>query len=354
MNHADWPLSAPVNLTWEITHQCNLRCVHCLSASNTVLPGELDFARCRRIVDELAELRVFEINFGGGEPLLKEFLLPLLSYIHKKGIVTCISTNGTVLTDAAVSYFTSNPLVNIQVSLDGATAAVNDRIRGQGTYDRILKGIKLLSGRNIPLSINAVVTSLNFNELKQIKDLAGSFGARLRVSRFRPSGRARESWDSLRLSALQLQELSDWLNRDTTILTGDSFFSISGEGKRKQLGLNMCGACKLTCCIDPCGRVYPCAFLQESEFCGGSLNESSLKEIWDKSAVFTSFRQLEPASCLRCPRFNICRGGCPAVAYFVRKDLDSADPECLVNWKMDIRRVTNSLQSVDLVKLAML
>jgi mycofactocin biosynthetic radical S-adenosylmethionine protein MftC len=338
MNHADWPLSAPVNLTWEITHQCNLRCVHCLSGSNTEMPGELGFAECLAIVDELASLHVFEVNFGGGEPLLKSFFLPLLRYIHQKGIVTCISTNGTMLSDEAVACFTGNPLVNIQVSLDGATPEVNDHIRGEGTFHHILRGVELLSGRNIPLSINTVVTSLNFQQLPQIKELAGSFGARLRVSRFRPSGRARASWDSLRLTSRQLQELTDWLNQDPTILTGDSFFSVSGEGRR-QLGLNMCGACKLTCCIDPCGHIYPCAFLQESEFCGGSLKETSLQEIWDKSAVFINFRQLEPASCVRCPRFNICRGGCPAVAYFVRKDLDSADPECLVNWKMDISRV---------------
>jgi mycofactocin radical SAM maturase len=339
MNYADWPLSAPVNITWEITHQCNLRCIHCLSASNKEMPGELDLPECLNIVDELAALKVFEINFGGGEPLLKSFFLPLLDYIHQKGIVTCISTNGTMLNDEAISCFTGNPLVNIQVSLDGATAAVNDRIRGEGTYNRILKGMKLISGRNIPLSINTVVTSMNFTQLRQMKELANSFGARLRVSRFRPSGRARDSWDSLRLTALQLRELTDWLNRDPTILTGDSFFSVSGDGRR-ELGLNMCGACKLTCCIDPCGQVYPCAFLQENEFCGGSLRETSLKKIWDNSAVFTGFRQLEPESCIRCPRYDVCRGGCPAVAYFVSRDLASSDPECLINWKIDISRVT--------------
>src|SRR4030042_6629432 len=175
MNHADWPLSAPVNLTWEITHQCNLRCVHCLSGSNTEMPGELSFDECLAIVDELAALHVFEVNFGGGEPLLKSFFLPLLRYIHHKGIVTCISTNGTILSDEAVACFTGNPLVNIQVSLDGATPEVNDRIRGQGTFHRILKGVELLSGRNIPLSINTVVTSLNFQQLPHIQELAGSF-----------------------------------------------------------------------------------------------------------------------------------------------------------------------------------
>ncbi len=335
MNHADWPLSAPVNLTWEITHRCNLSCVHCLSSSSVESPGELDMAECLSVVDQLAALRVFEINFGGGEPLLKSFFIPLLRYIHTKGMVTCISTNGTVLSDEAVACFADNPLVNVQVSLDGATPEINDRIRGQGTFHRIIKGIELLAKRDINLSINTVVTSINFEQLGQLKELASSFGARLRVSRFRPSGRARDTWEMLRLSSAQLRALSDWLSQDPSILTGDSFFSISGDGRR-QLGLDMCGAGKLTCCIDPCGFVYPCAFMQAREFCGGNLRENSFKDIWDKSAVFNYFRRLEPESCRKCPRFDSCRGGCPAVAYFVRKDLNSADPECLINWSRDI------------------
>lgn len=331
MNYADWPLSAPVNLTWEITHQCNLSCIHCLSGSSTESPGELDFEECLAVVDQLAALRVFEINFGGGEPLLKGFFLPLLRYIHEKEIVTCISTNGTMLTDEAVACFSGNPLVNVQVSLDGATPEVNDRIRGQGTFRRIIGGIERLAGKDISLSINTVVTSINFAQLSQLKELAASFGAKLRVSRFRPSGRARDSWEMLRLSSVELRELSEWLGDDPSILTGDSFFSISGDGRR-QLGLDMCGACKMTCCIDPCGFVYPCAFMQSGEFCGGNLRESSFKEIWDESATFNYFRQMEPESCKKCPRFNSCRGGCPAVAYYVRDDLNSPDPECLINW----------------------
>ncbi len=335
MNYADWPLSAPVNLTWEITHRCNLACIHCLSGSSVESPGELTLTECRNIVDQLAASHVFEINFGGGEPLLKDYFLPLLRYIHEKGIVTCVSTNGTVLTDEAIDLFTENPLVNVQVSLDGATPEVNDRIRGEGTFHRIIPGIERLAGKDIPLSINTVVTSLNFHQLDALKVMADSYGARLRVSRFRPSGRARQSWDRLRLSSAQLREISGWLNDDTSILTGDSFFAISGNGRR-QLGLDMCGACKLTCCIDPCGFVYPCAFMQESEFCGGNLREIPFEDIWHESTSFNYFRNLEPESCRDCPRFSQCRGGCPAVAYFVGRDLNSPDPECMINWSRDI------------------
>ena len=349
MKYADWPLAAPVNITWEITHRCNLRCIHCLSASSEASENELDFSECKRIVDQLAELKVFEINFGGGEPLLKDYFLPLLRYIHTKGIVTCISTNGTVLTDEAIDCFAGSPLVNVQVSLDGITAEVNDAIRGNGTFQRIIGGIERLAGKSIPLSINSVVTSQNYFQLKQLKELAAVYGANLRVSRFRPPGRARQSWDDLKLDSLQLKELAEWLNSEPDILTGDSFFSISQDGRR-QLGLDMCGACKMTCCIDPEGDVYPCAFLQAEEFCGGNLKEKTthhsresgnpggrFKDIWDNAASFKYFRQLEPESCRHCPRFEKCRGGCPAVAYFINQDLNSADPECLLTWSEEVR-----------------
>lgn len=332
MKYTDWPLSAPVNITWEITHKCNLRCIHCLSASSVASPDELTFEECKGIADQLAKLKVFEINFGGGEPLLKDYFLPLLRYIHTKGIVTCISTNGTVLTKEALELFTGNPLVNVQISLEGATREVNDRMRGRGTYRKIIAGIEMLAGRNVSLSINTVVTSLNYMQLDELKKLAKSYGANLRVSRFRPSGRARQSWDTLKLNHNQLKDLSAWLAEEPDILTGDSFFAISQNGRR-QLGLDMCGACKMTCCIDPVGNVFPCAFMQDKLFLGGNLREKSFKDIWDNAPAFLRFRRLEPSACRTCPRFEKCRGGCPAVAYFLTRDLDASDPECIAKWE---------------------
>lgn len=334
MNYADWPLSAPINLTWEITSRCNLNCIHCLSDSKAAAPSELTLEECYGIVDQLAALKVFEVNFGGGEPFLKDYFISLLRYIHEKGIVTCISTNGTTLTQETADLLSGNPLVNIQVSLDGATREVNDTIRGAGAFDNALRGLELLSGKGISLSINSVVTSLNFNQLEMLKELATFYGANLRVSRFRPSGRARASWERLKLDSSRFNTLTSWLTENPSILTGDSFFSIAQAG-RKALGLDMCGACRMTCCITPQGDVFPCAFLQDDQFCGGNLKEQTFKDIWDNSSVFRAFRDLRPEACRSCVHFENCRGGCTAVAYFVTKDLNSADPECLMNWRTD-------------------
>ena len=156
----------------------------------------------------------------------------------------------------------------LQVSLDGATADVNDGIRGAGTHARILKGIDILSKQRIPFSINTVLTRLNYPQLDDMRALAKSYGAILRVSRFRPSGRGKDSRAQLGPDKEQLEAFAEWLERHDMVRTGDSFFCLTSEHRRRK-GLDMCGAAKMTCCISPTGDVFPCAFLQEKTLLGG-------------------------------------------------------------------------------------
>ena len=327
--YVEMGLSAPVNVTWEVTYACNLSCVHCLSDSGPKRQGELTTGQCRRMIDDLSDLRVFQLNIGGGEPLVRPDFLDLMDYAHEKGIVTCISTNGTLIDEEAARRL-DHELVYIQVSLDGASPESNDAIRGKGSYKKVLNALEHLKSRNIEVSINTVLTRLSFPELDKMAELAAAYGAKLRVSRFRPSGRGKKSWSELNVSREQMLEFSSWLNRNLRVSTGDSFFSVTTE-ERRSLGLNMCGACKLTCCVSPVGGVYPCAFLQEDEFLAGSAPEESLASMWADSPVFHSFRRLEIKSCESCHRFDLCHGGCPAIAFHTQRRLGVPDPGCLAN-----------------------
>lgn len=322
-------LSAPVNVTWEVTYKCNLACIHCVSDSGRKRRGELTTAQCLQVIDTMSSMKVFQFNIGGGEPFMREDFLDLMDYAHEKGVVTCISTNGTLITNEVAERL-DNMLVYVQVSLDGATPASNDAIRGKGSFRKAITALECLRERNIEVSVNTVLTKLSFPELDQLKELAASFGAKLRVSRFRPSGRGKKNWSQLNVSMKQMLSFSDWLSRNMGVSTGDSFFSVSHENRRS-LGLNMCGACKLTCCVSPLGEVYPCAFLQEREFLAGKLPEQSFAYIWENSPVFHSFRRLEIKSCESCTRFDFCHGGCPAIAYHTQRKLGLPDPECLAN-----------------------
>ena len=327
--YVDLGLSAPVNVSWEVTFACNLSCLHCVSDSGPKRNGELTTEECRRMIDTLASMKVFQVNIGGGEPFLRKDFLDLMDYAHQKGIVTCISTNGTLIDDQIAGRL-DNGLVYLQVSLDGARAETNDAIRGEGSFRSALRALECLSKRGLGVSINTVLTRLSFPELDQLEGLADSFGAKFRVSRFRPSGRGKANWSELSVSKEDLLLFSEWLSRHQQVSTGDSFFSVSHED-RKSLGLNMCGACKLTCCVSPLGEVYPCAFLQEKEFLAGKLPQDSLQFIWEKAPVFHSFRELEIRSCESCLRFDFCHGGCPAMAYHTQRRLGLPDPECLAN-----------------------
>jgi mycofactocin biosynthetic radical S-adenosylmethionine protein MftC len=325
--YVEMGLVAPVNVTWEVTYQCNLSCVHCLSDSGKKREGELTTDQCRKAIDAMAASRVFQLSIGGGEPFVRDDFLDLVDYAHEKGMLTCISTNGTLITDRIAKRL-DHKLVYIQVSLDGGTAESNDAIRGAGSFDRALKAVECLRKRNIEVSINTVLTRLSFPELDRLAALAASMDAKFRVSRFRPSGRGKTSWARLNVSPKQMLAFSDWLSAHMHVSTGDSFFSVTHED-RKSLGLNMCGACKLTCCVSPTGGVYPCAFLQEREFLAGKLPEHSFALMWHQSPVFESFRELEIRSCESCDRFDMCHGGCPAIAYHTQKRLGVADPGCL-------------------------
>ena len=94
-------LDAPICLTWELTYACNLACVHCLSSSGRRDPAELTPAEARGIVDDLVDMKVFYVNIGGGEPMLRPDFFDLVSYAVERRVGVKFSTNGTRLTPAA-------------------------------------------------------------------------------------------------------------------------------------------------------------------------------------------------------------------------------------------------------------
>lgn len=329
-------LRAPVNVTWEVTLRCNLACRHCLSDAGRGKTTELDFAQCRRFIDQMADLKVFQVNIGGGEPFMRPDFLDLLEYAHSRQVVTCVSTNGMLIDDDLAARLARLKMLYLQVSLDGATAEVNDDIRGQGTYARILSAAEVLARHGVEFSLNAVLTRLNYPQLDDLRRLAAGFGAQLRVSRFRPSGRGKSSKAELGPTKEQLEAFADWLAEHQLVRTGDSFFCLTSENRRRK-GLDMCGAAKMTCCVAPDGNVYPCAFLQEPEFLVGNIGRDDFKTLWDHSPVFNHLRRLRVDTCLSCSRFEQCRGGCPAMAFHTYHDVAMPDPECIANLRLNLK-----------------
>lgn len=122
-------LSAPLTVTWEVTNRCNLRCDHCLSDSgpDADTQGELDLTEAKAVVDTLAEAKVFQIHFGGGEPFSYPGFFDLLRHAQSRGFCCLsISTNGTLLDERRIAELDAMGGIYLQISLDGADAATCD------------------------------------------------------------------------------------------------------------------------------------------------------------------------------------------------------------------------------------
>ena len=147
-----------------------------------------------------------------------------------------------------------------------------------------------------PFKIRVVVTRHNVDQLDEFKALADSYGAQLRVTRLRPSGRGADSWHDLHPTNDQQRQIYHWLLANgENVLTGDSFFHLNALGEPLP-GLNMCGAGRVVCLIDPIGDVYACPFVIHDEFKAGSVRDAGgFAEVWKHSELFLELREPQSA-----------------------------------------------------------
>ena len=325
-------LEAPICLTWELTYACNLSCVHCLSSSGRRDPGELSTRECEALIDELEELGVFYVNVGGGEPTIRRDFWHLLDYATAHRVGVKFSTNGTRIDASAAKRLAANDYVDVQLSLDGATAEVNDAVRGAGSYAAVRRAMAHLAEAGVRgFKLSVVVTRDNASQLDQLEALADEHGAQLRVTRLRPSGRGADVWARLHPTSEQQRRLYEWLHaRGDEVLTGDSFFHLGAYGDPLP-GLNLCGAGRVVCLVDPVGDVYACPFTIHDDFRAGSVRSTGgFTEVWRSSTLFAGLRSPSGGgACNACSSFGACRGGCMASKYFTGLRLDGPDPECV-------------------------
>jgi mycofactocin radical SAM maturase len=325
--------------------------VHCLSSSGQRDPRELSTDEAKRELDELHDLQVFYINIGGGEPMIRRDFFELVEYAIGRGIGVKFSTNGAYIDAEKARRLTAMDYLDIQISLDGTDAATNDAVRGIGSYDTAIRAMDHLRDagfveRNGPFKLSVVVTRHNVDQLDEFKALADGYGAQLRVTRLRPSGRGADSWHDLHPTNAQQRQIYDWLMaHGENVLTGDSFFHLNALGDPLP-GLNMCGAGRVVCLIDPIGDVYACPFVIHDEFKAGSVrDEGGFTKVWKQSDLFLELREPQSAgACASCGSYDACQGGCMAAKFFTGLPLDGPDPECVGGAADDaLRRVDVAL-----------
>ncbi|MHB1930212.1 MAG: mycofactocin radical SAM maturase [Acidimicrobiales bacterium] len=324
-------LDAPICLTWELTYGCNLACVHCLSSSGRRDPRELSTGEARGLIDELQSLQVFYVNIGGGEPTIRSDFYDLVDYAVGRGVGVKFSTNGTTLTPSRARRLAATDYLDVQVSVDGADEATNDAVRGAGSGAAARRAMDNLAEAGVgPFKISVVVTRHNVSQLDRLAALAAGYGAQLRLTRLRPSGRGAATWASLHPTASQQVALYHWLSGHPEVLTGDSFFHLSALGP-PLAGLNLCGAGRVVCLVDPVGDVYACPFVLHDSFRAGTVRApGGLTAVWRESPLFLSLREPSSAgACASCGSYDACQGGCMAAKFFTGLPLDGPDPECV-------------------------
>jgi MoaA/NifB/PqqE/SkfB family radical SAM enzyme len=185
-------------IQWHLTERCNLRCSHCYQDGSR--PEELSTGEIRSGLDEVGELfsswstehglrLVPSFNITGGEPLLRNDLFELLGILGDRGWATFVLTNGTLIGAAEARRFAGLGIAGVQISIEGPEA-VHDSLRGRGTFQASLAGIRALLDAGVQVTINTTLSEINAHGFFELAESAARLGVqRLGFSRLVPSGR---------------------------------------------------------------------------------------------------------------------------------------------------------------------
>jgi len=281
-------------------NSCNLTCTHCLVNSSPKGDRGLATAQLTRLIDEMAELGAERFYFTGGEPFVRRDIFDLIAYVTKaKGAELIILTNATLFQGACLKRLDDcdKTLLKLQVSVDGATPATNDHIRGKGSFEAATTGLQRASALGFDTSLTTAVTATNCPELAQLTELAKALGAKAQhLMWLHKRGRIVERADGLFPDLPQLIEAVRTTKRraDELGVIVDNYESlklrVNGQPHVKY-DLGNQGWSSL--CVYADGHVYPSAAMANHKpvDCGQALNGLSLKEVWLNSPVLQQVRQ---------------------------------------------------------------
>jgi MoaA/NifB/PqqE/SkfB family radical SAM enzyme len=209
-------LKAPLFVSWQITRDCDLCCLHCCteSAPGKRLPDELDAGEAMRLVDDIIDAGVPYVMLCGGEPLIVPHFLDVAEALGRAGVALKIETNGQRLDAKLAERLARLPILSIQVSLDGDTQDVYERQRPGASLARAHAACRAVRDAGLPLEITFAPTRLNLDEASRVIERARGFGAfRFNTGRLMRIGTAARLWDRLAPTAAQYRDFRRVLAR---------------------------------------------------------------------------------------------------------------------------------------------
>ncbi|UCH97559.1 MAG: radical SAM protein [Candidatus Aminicenantes bacterium] len=335
-------------LQWHVTNRCNLRCSHCYQEDYA--GDELEFQDLMKVLDQFKALirlrrggkkqvRVPDrITVTGGEPFARKDFIKLLEvfYENREIFSFAILTNGTLLDSVTARCLRRLAPSYVQVSLEG-TQETHDKIRGQGSFEKAVSGLKHLVKENIRTIISFTAHRANYREFPGVARLGRKLGvSRVWSDRLVPQGtgldmkaqmltpeETREFFEIMQTARSQVERR--WFNRTEIAMHRALQFLVAGGQPYH------CSAGDTLITVQPNGDLYPC---RRMPIYVGNLMQTPLVDLYYNSKLFQNLRNQQTLSdnCQGCFYSGLCRGGLKCLSYAVTGDPFQKDPGC---WYME-------------------
>jgi PqqA peptide cyclase len=324
----------PLALIAELTHRCPLHCVYC---SNPLELGrradELTTEVWSRVFREAAEAGVLQVDFTGGEPLVRPDLVDLVRSARGNGLYVNLITSGLPLDEARLDEIVQAGLDHIQLSFQGAAEESANEISGTKAHAHKLLVLDWLKRRRVALTLNFVIHRRNIDQLPEMVALAESSSAsRIEFANVQYYGWAFANRENLLPTREQVDRSVELLKRAEERLRGKIHVEfVVPDYYAKYPKACMGGWGRKMMLVTPSGDALPC---HAAQIIPGlrfdNLKNRSLLEIWEKSEAFEKFRGEEwmPDPCKSCDRRTRDFGGCRCQAFLLTGDAAATDPVC--------------------------
>jgi radical SAM protein with 4Fe4S-binding SPASM domain len=321
------------SLVLHVTEECNLRCKHCYFAATDPQEKELSLKEFLSVIKQFADLGGESLLITGGEPLLqKQKLRAIIKEARTRKINRIlVNTNGTLITDEDAAFFKEN-VVNVGVSIDGATVETHEFIRGKGSYGKALNGIRALRRARINVVIGTTLMKPNLHEAPDVIRLAKRIDVpTVDFVILKPKGRAKVNQSKLEFSVEDLVSTMKSIletSKETGVKTS---FEELQTSTRTFTRRDLCGAGLGLLGLAANGDVYPCDALHDEHLKAGNIRKETLSYIWRNSQVLRAFQEMSVVStegCKDCEYKFICGNGCPADTYITYGNFSKCSPFC--------------------------
>ncbi len=344
----------PKSIDVSLTGKCNLHCDYCFYANEMHGRPDLPKDEWFRFFEELKGLAVKDLVLSGGEVFVRKDLFELIDNLIENRMRYSILSNGTLITEEIIEKLTEKKrrlrLDSIQVSIDGSCPEVHDKSRGVGSFDKAIRGLRLLKEAGLPVTSRVTINRYNVDDLENVvKLLLDDIGLySIGTNDAVPMGAGCDNQSSITLTPdqqlkaiLKMHELDLKYEGRITASAGPlAKWKMYGEMERAkatgekpegwQMGyLTACGCHYSKISIHHDGIISPCNMLPGLEM--GRINRDPIKKIWKNHKILKELkdrRQIpmrEVPGCEDCEWAEYCNGSCPGLPYTITGDFNRAN-----------------------------